>query len=159
MKEYTCPKCGANVGTAIEGSRPSFYHCGKRFPNVDEYVPDFAGYYFDKSLSLAEKEQKISTAKKHLENRLRRQQYVSAEPLHDARKYLKNLRDGQTRIACITDVSNAKVTKDRTQHLKAWRMVLELHARSAGNDAPAVGVDSCRSYAEKHGLAHTEPKT
>ncbi len=148
MQEYTCSVCGTAVGTGIEGTQPTFWHCGVRSPQREEYVPDPRSVYADTRLSLAEREQKLSVMSHQLRTRIRKIEYKLAPTLYMTNKLLAEVRDMRAKQACLSvNPTKMKVTKDRATLLKVWHFVLSSDAVSHDREPPVLGIDTCREYA------------
>tara|TARA_R100000789_G_scaffold97513_1_gene100115 strand:+ start:1118 stop:1678 length:561 start_codon:yes stop_codon:yes gene_type:complete len=154
MEEYNCPICDEVVGSADKSSRPTFYHCGRRFPTIEENLPDPNQVWGDPGLSVEQKENLLRSMRNNIKTRRGQLNVRYTKALHDSEKFLdKAVRQ---RNAAVTFGLPGKVRvgnlTDPKIRLKLWAFTLQMHASQEGHQLERETFDDCKSYAIKHGL-------
>ena len=154
MEDYHCPKCGTLVGTAIVDARPTFYHCGVSFPEVEKF--DWRSFAADISIPLGEREARMSRYVRAQDNTLSHLEKKCRIDLFAAREALRNLR-GQRDVLVSFQVpgsteavfSNTAKTKLLTTHF-----LCVAHANAQGIVPPEMTIDACKAYDAHHKLGY-----
>jgi len=156
MTEYNCPVCGTLVGTSIVGTKPSYYHCGRRFPSSPSELPEPALIANDPSLSASDKETRLAKMLRSLQDARRSNDVQYGMVTHQVQKYLKNIRnirDGQAVIAHVKGPAKLSRNPERKELIACWHLLLSGDAHQRGVKPPEKAThDNCVRYAKEHDL-------
>jgi len=154
MQDYLCPVCGTLIGTAIVGSRPTFYHCGVSFPEVEKF--DWRTFAGDISIPLGEREAKMARYVRAQDGELNHLEKECRVDLYAARNTLKNIRGQRDVLVTFEAPGTSKVTFSNTAKTKliTTHFLCTAHANAQGITPPELNLDACKEYDAHHNLGY-----
>tara|TARA_R100000152_G_C6654319_1_gene95059 strand:+ start:143 stop:610 length:468 start_codon:yes stop_codon:yes gene_type:complete len=152
MTEYKCPVCGTVVGHAIEGSRATFYHCGKQFPEREKF--DWRAYIADTTVPMKDREAAMSRYVRHQGDKLAHLDKVVRIDLIAARKARKELIAQRDALASfeVKGTANVQFSNKPKRNLLMNHFLCVQHATQHGHEPPEQTFDACKKYSDTHKL-------